>query len=377
MKKTLALLLAVLMLVSVLSACGTTAETPAAPTAEATAETMGTETPEEESALEAQDLIFATMDVGTSIYTYSSAIANILLEYLPEGSTIDVPTTSPGGLGAAYLLAQGKSDLIIVNDVGFISSIEGGVLGEASIDSNLVAGIVGSMDWPHVDILVRNDYAEKNGVNSIEEVIEKKIPTNFVIKQAGTMGELAFVQLLEGLGVTEEELTGWGCTITRTASGNIKTAMQDGTGDITVDHPPNNQANTVELTLNTPCTLWDIPESVRDYNPTCTPCPEPGKAAWPGLRCPVAVALSEDGGKTFPLIRHMELGEGFVGAENSTNNRTYEYPYLMQGRDGRLYLAFAYSTRRSVKWMSFTEEDVAGAKREVIGLYNPTAAKMS
>ena len=91
----------------------------------------------------------------------------------------------------------------------------------------------------------------------------------------------------------------------------------------------------------------------------------------------MAVALSEDGGKTFPFIRHMELGEGFVGAENSTNNRTYEYPYLMQGRDGGLYLVFAYSTRRSVKWMSFTEEDVAGAKREVIGLYNPTAAKMS
>ena len=29
------------------------------------------------------------------------------------------------------------------------------------------------------------------------------------------------------------------------------------------------------------------------YNPTCTPNPVPGKAAWPGLRCPVAVALSE------------------------------------------------------------------------------------
>ena len=25
------------------------------------------------------------------------------------------------------------------------------------------------------------------------------------------------------------------------------------------------------------------------YNPTCTPDPQPGKAAWPGLRCPVAV----------------------------------------------------------------------------------------
>jgi predicted neuraminidase len=111
------------------------------------------------------------------------------------------------------------------------------------------------------------------------------------------------------------------------------------------------------------------------YNPTCTPEPKADEAAWPGLRCPVAVALSEDGGLTFPLIRHMELGEGYVGAENSTNNRQYEYPYLMQGADGMLHLAYAYQTRRGVKWMSFSEEDVIGKKRETVGLYNPTAAQ--
>ncbi len=112
------------------------------------------------------------------------------------------------------------------------------------------------------------------------------------------------------------------------------------------------------------------------YNPTCTPEPKADEAAWPGLRCPVAVALSEDGGLTFPLIRHMELGEGFVGEENSTNNRQYEYPYLMQGKDGMLHLAFAYQTRRGVKWMTFSEEDVIGRKRERVGVYNPTAAKV-
>lgn len=112
------------------------------------------------------------------------------------------------------------------------------------------------------------------------------------------------------------------------------------------------------------------------YNPTCTPDPQPGRAAWPGLRCPVAVALSEDGGLTWPMIRHMELGEGFVGPENSTNNRQYEYPYLMQAADGALHLAFAYQSRRGVKWMRFTEEDVMGQKRERVGVYNPTAAKV-
>ena len=111
------------------------------------------------------------------------------------------------------------------------------------------------------------------------------------------------------------------------------------------------------------------------YNPTCTPDPVPGKAAWPGLRCPVAIALSEDEGITFPLIRYLERGEGYEGEENKTNNKQYEYPFLMQSRDGRLHLAYAAYTRKGVKYVSCTEEDVMGKKRERVGLYNPTAAQ--
>ena len=77
------------------------------------------------------------------------------------------------------------------------------------------------------------------------------------------MGELAFTQLVAALGVTEEEMIGWGCTITRTSSGNIKTAMQDGSADITVDHLPDNHANTVELTMNTDCRMLSLSEEVR------------------------------------------------------------------------------------------------------------------
>ncbi|MBQ8094805.1 MAG: exo-alpha-sialidase [Clostridia bacterium] len=111
------------------------------------------------------------------------------------------------------------------------------------------------------------------------------------------------------------------------------------------------------------------------YNPTCTPEPVKGKAAWPGLRCPVAVALSEDGGLTFPVIRWMERGEGFMGVENRTNNRQYEYPYIMQSSNGDIHLAYAAYTRAGVKYVRFTEADVLGAKREKVGLYNPTAAQ--
>jgi len=71
----------------------------------------------------------------------------------------------------------------------------------------------------------------------------------------------------------------------------------------------------------------------------------------------------------------MERGEGFIGDENKTNNKQYEYPYLMQTRDGMLHLAYAARTRQGVKYVRFSEQDVLGEKRERVGLYNPTAAQ--
>lgn len=256
MKKLSALIMALLLLLA-LAGCGQEPETPPK------ADPAPAETPADTPA-EPQDLVFATMDVGTAIYTYSSAIANILADYLPAGSTVDLPTTSPGGLGAAYLVAEGKSDLIILNDVGVLWSLKDGVLGNPPIEAGKVAGLVGSMDMPHVDVLVREDFIKKTGCETMEDLVKNKVPANFCIKNAGTMGELAFTQLVAALGVTEEEMTAWGCTITRTSPGNIKTAMQDGTADITVDHPPDNHANTVELTMNTECRMLPLSEDVRD-----------------------------------------------------------------------------------------------------------------
>ena len=75
------------------------------------------------------------------------------------------------------------------------------------------------------------------------------------------------------------------------------------------------------------------------------------------------------------MIRWMERGEGFMGDENKTNNKQYEYPYIMQSEDGMLHLAYAARTRKGVKYIKFSEKDILGDKREQVGLYNPTAAK--
>ncbi len=111
------------------------------------------------------------------------------------------------------------------------------------------------------------------------------------------------------------------------------------------------------------------------YNHSSAPKSYTKKGAWPGLRCPITVALSEDEGKTFPLIRNIERGEGYVGEDNRSNNRQYEYPYLMQDDEGMLHIAYAYQTRRGIKWAIFKEEDVIGKNRGT-NTYNPTSGEV-
>lgn len=110
------------------------------------------------------------------------------------------------------------------------------------------------------------------------------------------------------------------------------------------------------------------------YNHNSAPTTYGKTGAWPALRNPVSIALSEDGGITFPLIRNVERGEGYVGEENKLNNRQYEYPCIIQATDGAIHLAYAYQTRRGVKWVALSEDDVMGAIRGE-GTYNPTSGE--
>jgi predicted neuraminidase len=113
------------------------------------------------------------------------------------------------------------------------------------------------------------------------------------------------------------------------------------------------------------------------YNANSANNPEKGKVAWPGLRNPVVVSVSEDGGNTWPIGRIIEHAEGFIGAENKTNNSQFEYPTIYQDAEGRIHLVYAYKNRICVKYNGFSVEDIYGKKRENEGVYNPTSGEIS
>lgn len=266
MKKVLALILALTMLLS-LAACGAAPQaTEAAPAATEAAAPAATEAaPVAGTVEEPVDLMFISMASTTAIYTYSTTIANLLLDVLPDGSSIDVPETSPGGLTAQYSVVNGDTDLVVMNGVSVDWSMknEGGVMDMGQITEG-VSSLVNGLDMPHVAVIFTEEFIEKTGCETMEDLVANKVPANFYIKKKGNLGENAFTQLLASLGTSEEEICSWGCTVSRDSAANIATAFQDGLADATVDHLPNGQAATVQLTTNVPCRVIGMAEATAD-----------------------------------------------------------------------------------------------------------------
>ena len=78
-----------------------------------------------------------------------------------------------------------------------------------------------------------------------------------------------------------------------------------------------------------------------------------------GPRKPLSVALSVDGGKTWPWVRDVETGTPGKDAEydlpDKVGHDEYSYPSVKQGPDGNLHMSYTFR-RATIKYVTFSED---------------------
>lgn len=98
-----------------------------------------------------------------------------------------------------------------------------------------------------------------------------------------------------------------------------------------------------------------------DADPTggCVP-------VWGVPRAPVALCLSEDEGRSFAMRQVVEDGPGTCLSNDSTDGRNQEmsYPWLLEGPDGAMHLAYTYH-RRAIKYVRLAPGWDSAARRSV------------
>lgn len=94
------------------------------------------------------------------------------------------------------------------------------------------------------------------------------------------------------------------------------------------------------------------------------PAPMPGARStfWGVPRAPMTLAISADGGHTWPRRRNLEVGDGYCMTNNSRErlNREFSYPSIAQTPDGMLHVAYTYY-RQAIKYVRVAEDWVDGA----------------
>lgn len=251
-----------LVLVLVLSLVLTGCQTKELPKGEETPNTGSSENTGNNTTIDPIHLTFATQEVGTGAYQYASAITAVFMETLPKGSNVDLTTESPGGVGAPIIIENRQADVIMSNAGPAKWSAEEGILDNPPTES--VRAIAGGLGHDFVNVLFTKEFSDKTGITSVEQIVEQKYPVRVAVKKVGTLGQLAFAKLFEALGVTAADIESWGGEVNLLAGDNIKTYLQDGKADITIDHVAAGQANTTELCMTTPMFFPQLSDSTLD-----------------------------------------------------------------------------------------------------------------
>ncbi len=107
--------------------------------------------------------------------------------------------------------------------------------------------------------------------------------------------------------------------------------------------------------------LYDDIGGGEDLAPAAPPAT--GRSAfWGAPRAPMTLAISADEGRTWPVRRNLEVGDGYCMTNNSKDrlNREFSYPSSCQTADGRLHITYTY-WRQAIKYVR-VGEDWAGSQ---------------
>lgn len=103
--------------------------------------------------------------------------------------------------------------------------------------------------------------------------------------------------------------------------------------------------------------LGTIDPATQDTGPAAATQESAGVAFWGAPRAPLTLAVSSDGGRSWPLRRDLEVGDGYCLSNNSRegHNRELSYPSITQTADSALHVAFTYH-RQAIKHIRLAPE---------------------
>jgi TRAP transporter TAXI family solute receptor len=183
----------------------------------------------------AVNLAFSTLDTGSAWYVYGATMAELLRRSLPPGSNVDVKPRA-GGVGNPRLVAKNETPLGLSFTVTNRWAFDGTEAYTEKLQN--LRALVGGLDTYYFAAVAQ----KKLGIHSVRDIKDKKLPVKIYTQPVGALGEFAGRQVLRSLGLSYNDVKGWGGSTSHVGYNVIVDAFKDGRADvlfavITPKHP--------------------------------------------------------------------------------------------------------------------------------------------
>lgn len=141
------------------------------------------------------------------LWSLLGAGTNAAIASAYPGSTVTYQT-SGGGLANVPIVSGGKAEMGIAHNIELVVAVKGGAPFKQAY-KNLRA-IAYVYNWAPMQMIMTKDFADKHGINSMDDLAKKKPPLRMAVNQRGNMVQHMNRQILEAYGISYKDIESWG-----------------------------------------------------------------------------------------------------------------------------------------------------------------------
>ncbi|MDH4573995.1 TAXI family TRAP transporter solute-binding subunit [Salinicola acroporae] len=168
--------------------------------------------------------------------------------------------TSSGGFANIIQMQGDTCDLAIVHAGEAMKAISGEPPFPKAVNNFRAIGVL--YNWAPMQWVMTQDFSDKYGIHSLQDIADKKPPLRLVLNRKGILPSMVGESSLKALGVTPDDIESWGGSVVYQGSAVATELVQNRRADMWANETFVGSSAISGMAENRPMTLLAVPDSV-------------------------------------------------------------------------------------------------------------------
>jgi TRAP transporter TAXI family solute receptor len=213
------------------------------------------------AAIAAEPLRIGAMPVGSGWYVAASTLEKTLRPVVGDRTIEVIPRG--GGVANPVVVETGKAEIALSNVQTSRLAAGGDALYGGKKSENIRA-LVGGLNPVFLGVMVRNDFIEKTGLDTLDKIMTSGKPIRIVMKPQGSNVPPAVDTILAAYGLDRAKIKANGGDIIQVDPAQVPAIMRDGRADMLIDTVLKGHPMITELSLTANVRFVDLSQKALD-----------------------------------------------------------------------------------------------------------------